>query len=228
VLVGHRQRIAVDAIAGPEVALEVCSPQVVGVVRRRRHHTGVRVVPEPSALLDQAAPRQKVTRRARSRQVQRRVTPLQPMQNLVRPPARVLPAHAADRLRHGGRDPVGTFVGSPAPFAQALGALPLVTLDPLVPRLPADPVPLAQLHHRVQVPLPVRDEPHTLAHGCRLRPRHAHLLVSSLCGVTHVPGQMCYLCTRFVPPLTLGRAPSFVERQAFAHQATGDTSHSLE
>ena len=51
--------------------------------------------------------------------------------------------------------------------------------------------------------------PHAFFHGCRLRPRHAHLPVSSLCGVTHVPGLMCYLCTRFVPSrwLTLIRPP---------------------
>src|SRR5207247_4162889 len=113
----------------------------------------------PSALLDQAAPRQEVTRRAPRRQVQRRVTPLQPVQNLVRPPARVLSAHVANRLRDLGRDPAGALVGSPAPFAEALGTLTLVPLDPLVPRLPADPIALTQLDRRVQAPLPVRDEP---------------------------------------------------------------------
>lgn len=29
VLVGDRQRIAIDAIAGPEVALEICGPEII-------------------------------------------------------------------------------------------------------------------------------------------------------------------------------------------------------
>src|SRR5207245_7869 len=51
-----------------------------------------------------------------------------------------------------------------------------------------------------------------LFHGCRLPPRHAHLPVSSLGGVTHVPGLMCYLCTRFVPPRVKTQTLSVVTR----------------
>ena len=58
VLIGDRQRIAIEAIAGPEVALEVRRPEIIRSFRRRGHHPRVRVVATPSALLDQAAPSQ--------------------------------------------------------------------------------------------------------------------------------------------------------------------------
>ncbi len=41
VLIGDRQRVAIDAIAGSEVVLEVRGPEVVRPFRRRGHHPGV-------------------------------------------------------------------------------------------------------------------------------------------------------------------------------------------
>ena len=42
VLVGDRQRIAVDPIAGAELALEVRGPEIIGLRRGRRHDAGMR------------------------------------------------------------------------------------------------------------------------------------------------------------------------------------------
>ena len=67
VLVCDRQRIAIDAIAGPEVALEVCGPEVIRPFRRRGHDPRVRVVTAASTLLDQPPSGQEVTSRARRR-----------------------------------------------------------------------------------------------------------------------------------------------------------------
>jgi hypothetical protein len=200
VLVRDRQRIAIETIAGPEVPLEVCSPEVIGPVRRRRHDPRVRVVASAPPLLDQPLPGQEVARRARGWHLQLGVPALQPVQDLLRTPAGMLPSPGADRRSDVGRDAVRAMVRSPASLAQPVRPLPFVARDPLVASLPTDPVALAQLDPRVQLALPVRDEPHPLVHGCRLPPRHALLLGSSLGGgVTHVPGSMCYLCTRFVP-----------------------------
>src|SRR5262249_833136 len=90
-----------------------------------------------------------------------------------------------------------------APFAQPRGAFRVVPGEPFVASLSAHPVALTQLTHRVQVLFTIDDEPHPLVHGCRLRPRHAlPPWESSLSGVTHVPGEIGYVCDRVVPATT--------------------------
>src|SRR5713101_3015178 len=73
VLVGDRQGVAVDPVAGPEVALEVPRPEIIRAFRRRGHVTGVRVVPPAATLLDHPSTGQEVTGRARGRHLQLRV-----------------------------------------------------------------------------------------------------------------------------------------------------------
>jgi hypothetical protein len=74
-----------------------------------------------------------------------------------------------------GIDAVRAVMRRPTPLAQPVGAGRLIAPEPLVAGLPADPIALAEFHHRIQVPFPVRDEPHALCHGRCLPPRHAHL-----------------------------------------------------
>jgi len=51
VLVGDGERVAIDAVAGPEVPLEVRGPEIVRLRRDRRDHAGVLiVVPAPAFL----------------------------------------------------------------------------------------------------------------------------------------------------------------------------------
>ena len=57
VLVGDRQRVAVHAIAGAEVALEVGGPETIGLRGGRRHDPGVLVVAPAPPVLDQPAAR---------------------------------------------------------------------------------------------------------------------------------------------------------------------------
>src|SRR5713101_147716 len=101
---------------------------------------------------------------------------------------------------------MGTLMRRSAAIAQCLPAAFINPLEPLVAGLSADVVPRAQLRHRVQVQLPIADESLTLFHGCRLQPGHRPTSVGpQRNGVTHVPGLMCYLCTRFVPVRGLTR-----------------------
>ena len=118
VLVGDRQRIAIDAIAGPEVALEVRGPEVIRPCRRRGHDPGVGVVTPASTLLDQPPAGQEVAGRARGRDLQLGVSPLQPEQDLVGAPARMLPPPGADRRRDVARNPMRAMGRGPAPLAQ--------------------------------------------------------------------------------------------------------------
>ncbi len=57
VLIGDRQRVAVDPIAGPEVPLEVGGPEVIGSAGVRRDDAGMERGPPPPAPLHQTAAR---------------------------------------------------------------------------------------------------------------------------------------------------------------------------
>src|SRR5260370_29502954 len=87
VLVGDRQRIAVDAVAGPEVALEVRGPEIVGLRGGRRDDAGMLVVPPPAAFLDEAAASQQIARGAYGRPVHGPVPRPQPRPNVWGAPA---------------------------------------------------------------------------------------------------------------------------------------------
>src|SRR5450432_3934451 len=58
VLVGHGQRVTVDAIARAKMALEVRGPEIIRMNRRDRHDAGMLVVTTAAAFLDQPLPRQ--------------------------------------------------------------------------------------------------------------------------------------------------------------------------
>jgi len=84
------------------------------------------------------------------------------------------------------------MVRGPAPLAQPVRPLPLVVVDPLVAGLAADPVALAQLHHRVQGALPVRDE----ARGVYAASNHACTVDHSLAqAAKRVPSGVISLLT---------------------------------
>src|SRR5207247_7559175 len=92
------------------------------------------------------------------------------------------------RRRDGGGDAVRTAMRRAASFCEPRNADVRIAREPLVARLAANAVPGAQLGHRVQPPIPVRDEVQPFLHGVRLRPRHAHLPVGSL--------EECHPCCR--------------------------------
>jgi len=201
VLVGDRERIAVHPVAGPEVALEVRGPQVVGRVRHRRHHAWMVVWPAAPALLHQTPTRQEVARGAGGGPVDVRGSARQPLQEHARPPARVRLARRADLLRHVRGNAVWAVVRRAATIAQRGSSALLHTVDPLVAGFSAHVVPRTQIGHGVEVQPVVGDEAFAFVHGCSLQPRHACPRGKGLpwSSVTHVPGLECHLCTRSVP-----------------------------
>jgi hypothetical protein len=201
VLVGHRERVTVHAIAGPKVALEVRGPEIIGVSGRDRHDAGMLVVAPSAAFLDQPLARQEIPRRADGRKIDARVARAQPVQELVGPPARVPPTGLADQRRHLVGDLVRTPLRRPAAIAQPVAPALIKAVQPLVACFPTDAVPRTQLNHGVQGQPVIPNEAFSLFHRCRLQPGHRSTSQSipSVVGVTHVPGLLCYLCTRFVP-----------------------------
>jgi hypothetical protein len=165
VLVGDRQRVAVDAVAGAEVALEVRGPEVVGLRGGRRDDAGVLVVPPAPPFLDQAATGQQIAGGADGGPVQGRLARPQPGQELGGPPAGMLPTRGADHGRDVRRDAVRALMRRAAPIAQALTAVRLEAGEPLVAGLAADTVSRAQLSHRIEVHPVILDEALALVHG---------------------------------------------------------------
>jgi hypothetical protein len=210
VLVGHGERVTVHAITGPKVALEVRGPEIIGRGGCDRHDAGMRVVATPSAFLDQPRACEEVPCRADRRQSDRGVPRAEPVQELLRPPARMLPTGLADQPRHLVGDLVRTPPRRPAPVAESFTASPIESVQPLVTGLPTDTVPRTQIGHRVQGQPVVAHEALALFHGCSLQPGHRSTSQSmpSVLGVTHVPGLFCYQCTRFVPERSLTSACS--------------------
>ena len=177
---------------------------------RDRYDAGMLVVATAAAPLDESLARLEVSRRTDGREINRRVTRLEPVQELVRPPARVRATGLADQRRHL----VGYFVRTsprrPAAIAESFPPALIESVQPLVARFPTDAVPRTQLGHRVQRQPVIANEPLALLHGCRLQPGHRSTSQSipSVVGVTHVPGLFCYQCTRFVPTCCLTSACS--------------------
>jgi hypothetical protein len=165
VLVGDGERVAIDAVAGPEVPLEVRGPEIVRLRRDRRDHAGVlRVAPAP-AFLDEAAAGQEIAGGADGGPVQGRLPRSQPGQELGGAPARMLAARRADHRRDGRGDAVRALMGRAAAIAQPLASVLLEAVEPLVAGLAADAVPRAKLDHRIEIQPVILDEALSLVHG---------------------------------------------------------------
>ena len=89
VLVGERQRIAVDAVPGAELPLEVHGPQVVRRMGGRRDDAGVHRRAAATAWSDQPAAGEQVARGAHRRPGHVGVLRREPGEQLRRAPARV-------------------------------------------------------------------------------------------------------------------------------------------
>src|SRR5262245_39427364 len=165
VLIGHRQRIAIEPIARAEVALEVGRPEIVGLRRRGRDDTGMLIVSPPAPLPHQPAAGQEIARGAHGRPPEARVTRLQPRQELGRPPAWMLPARRADQYRDLPAYAMGTVVGRPAAITQGEPAALFEAREPFVAGLAADAVTRAEFGHGLQVQPAITNEPLSLLHG---------------------------------------------------------------
>ena len=172
VLVGHRERVTVHAVAGAKVALEVRGPEIIGVRRHNRHDARMLVVATPAAFLDQPLARQEVPRGADGRQIDGGMARTQPIEQLVRPPVRMLPSGRADQRRHLVGDLVRTPPWRAAAIAKSIATALIESVQPLVARFPTNAVPRTQLHHVVQGQLVIANEAFSLFHRCRLQPGH--------------------------------------------------------
>src|SRR5213594_4751668 len=115
VLVGDREGIAVRAVAGAEVALEVRGPHVV---RPRGNELGrARMLPGSAAAAPphESPAVQEIARRTRCGQLEPRAVVGEPYEQLAGTPARVLPPRLDDRRRDGGGDAVRTAMRRAAP-----------------------------------------------------------------------------------------------------------------
>jgi hypothetical protein len=135
---------------------------------RRRHDAGMLMRPPATTLLDQALPGEEVTRRADRRP--RRCDDLgmprhEPVEQLAGSPIGMGAARLAQQASDVWCDAVGTVVRRVAPLLQASPAVLMVAGQPLVPGLPADAVPRAELRPRVEAEPIVGDEPFALFHG---------------------------------------------------------------
>ena len=164
VQVGHRQRVAVDAISGLEVPLEVGTPDVVGCRGHGRHHTRMQVGAPSTAFLDEATPCQQVARRAHRGQDHGWEARLHPLQDLPWSPGRVTTASVADGVGHHRLDTMRTRLRCPTAIVEPVPPFLLEALDPLVARLPANSVAVAELSHAIQAKPQVLDELFSLFH----------------------------------------------------------------
>ena len=111
VLVGDREWVAVDPIAGAELAFEVGRPQVVGGAGDRRDDARVMHGAAPPSLLHEAVSRQEVAGGADRRPRDRRVPGLEPLQEFLRSPVGVLSPCRQQELRHRLPNRVRTVMG---------------------------------------------------------------------------------------------------------------------
>ncbi len=139
VVVGHGQRVAVAAVAQPEMSPEAQRPDVVGtagVVQRRRRSRGPATHPPGN---DHSRPLQDLSHRTGRGPGQAGLPAGQPRPDLPEPSSRVLPAY----LQHPLLDGLGRLVRNPV---RRLGAVPqplrtqqVVPIQPTMQRLPTHP-----------------------------------------------------------------------------------------
>ena len=110
VLIRDRQRVAVHAVARPELPFEVRCPQIVRRCRRDRSDAGMLVRPPAPPTPHQAAAREQFRGRARGRPIGDLGMPTaQHFEQLPRAPIGMQPAELTEQLRRGpAESPSGT------------------------------------------------------------------------------------------------------------------------
>ena len=172
VLVGDRERVAVDPITGPELALEVRGPQIVRRRGGRWDHAGVMPRSAPPMLLHEAVSGKQISGRAGRGPRNVGMARLQPLHELFGPPVGVLSPRRQEELRHRVRDLVRTRVRRATPVLEGWTPAPVVARQPLVAGLGADGIARAELGHVVEPKTVVVNESFALFHGYRLQPGH--------------------------------------------------------
>jgi hypothetical protein len=140
--------IAVFAVAGAELALEVGRPEIVRGVRRGRHDARMRGAISAPARFDQSGAFEHVARGADRGLAHSRVPKAEPVHEFLRAPVTVLASRLAEERRDLVRHLVRAVVGRAARIGQALPTLPIVAGHPFVAHTTTDLEPGAELGHR--------------------------------------------------------------------------------
>ncbi len=173
VLIGDRERVAVDAVARLELPFEVGGPELVRRGGPDRHHAGMDTHAPAPAALHEAAALEEIGNGAHGRPVgQARVARRQILDELGGAPARVRATGVEEECGEGDVDPVRTVVRRMRAIVEAARPLGLVAGEPLVAGLAAHAVARAELGEVVQAAPVVADEVSALLHGMGLLPGH--------------------------------------------------------
>ncbi len=132
-LVGDRQRIAVDPAAGPELALEARGPEIIGLGRVRRHDAGMHGSASTPALRDESLAHEQVADGADGRPDRDApVARSEVLQQLLGAPLRVGASGRAEPLGERGGNAMGAMIRSGTPIGQGGSAAGLSAVNPLV------------------------------------------------------------------------------------------------
>lgn len=163
--VGEGERIAVHAVARPELALEVHRPEIIRLRGDRGHTARMYRRPAAPPRPHEPSTRQQVARGAHGRPVDGGVAWREPGEQLGRAPRRVHLAGRAPQFRHPVRDSVRAGMRGVAALAQGGSAAGVVARQPLVASLAAHAVARAEFGHRIEPVLVIGDEAFALVHG---------------------------------------------------------------
>ena len=171
VVIQQGQRIAVDAVASLELALEVDRPHLVRSIGVQRRRTWVLPLLASSPALDQAVTFQDIEDRAAARKIGgSHLLSKQPMKLPCAPAVSLLQEH--DELLDLDRRSMRTATRSTTALFQPVVPVGLVSACPLVPRRSRYAVVLAELAHRPFARRQLSHEPRPLHQRTRLLPWH--------------------------------------------------------
>src|SRR3989304_1011487 len=192
-VIDDRQRVAVDPVPHPELALEIDRPDLIRGDRGDRHPARMFPVVPATAMPDTVVAGENVKDGAPGGPRPLRIPGLQALPNLAGPPSEsgMFPQNQLD-------DVVGRLVwrGSRGPtvIVQSLHAMLAVAMGPLVTGVATDAVPLAELGHRPLAALEIVHKMVSFEHGIGLLPGHRFS--------SHEGWEKCQPCAR--TPVTYG------------------------
>ena len=147
-LIGDRERVAIDAVAGSKLALEVGRPEIIRCRRRRPDHPWMRRGAPVAPALHEPATREEVRHGASDRPVvNARMPSRQDLEQFARPPEGVRFSFVHEELGHRVAEPVGAVMGRATPIRETAPALRVVASEPLVPHAPTHPIAGTELTH---------------------------------------------------------------------------------
>ena len=201
VLVGDRERVAIQSVAGAKLAFEVGAPQVVRRGRVGADDARMDRRPPAAAMLDQAAPGEQIGHGARGGP---RPNPGmlvgQHLEQLARAPVGVRFTRRDEELRKPRCDRVRAVMWGATAVDQAPPSVGVVPGEPFVADAPTDAVAGAQRAHREAIAERVADEVEAFIHEITLLPGHRRTSLRRVpssrlrvlpmfpdCFVTHVP-----------------------------------------